>query len=53
MSKKTARTYERFPLLRRIEHLTMLLSFTILGLTGLPQKYPGAGISTAVLKVLG
>ena len=53
MSKKTARTYERFPLVRRIEHLTMLLSFTILGLTGLPQKYPDAGLSIGVLKVLG
>ena len=53
MSKKTVRTYERFPLVRRIEHLTMLLSFTILGLTGLPQKYPDAGLSVGVLKVLG
>lgn len=53
MSKKTVRTYERFPLVRRIEHLTMLLSFTILGLTGLPQKYPDAGLSIGVLKVLG
>jgi len=53
MSKNTVRTYERFPLLRRIEHLTMLLSFTILGLTGLPQKYPDAGISTGILKILG
>ena len=53
MSKKTAHTYERFPLVRRIEHLTMLLSFTILGLTGLPQKYPDSGISIAVLNMLG
>ena len=53
MSKKTSRTYERFPLVRRIEHLTMLLSFTILGLTGLPQKYPDSGISTGVLSILG
>lgn len=53
MSKKTARTYERFPVIRRIEHLTMLLSFTILGLTGLPQKYPDSGVSIGVLKVLG
>ncbi|HAV76390.1 MAG TPA: cytochrome C [Anaerolineae bacterium] len=53
MSKKKVRTYERFPLSRRIEHLVMLLSFTILGLTGLPQKYPDAGISLAVLRTLG
>ena len=53
MSNKTSRTYERFPLVRRIEHLTMLLSFTILGLTGLPQKYPDSGISVGFLNVLG
>ena len=39
MSNTIIRTYERFPLARRIEHLVMLLSFTTLGLTGLPQKF--------------
>ena len=53
MSEKTSRTYERFPLVRRIEHFTMLLSFTTLGLTGLPQKYPDAGLSVGILNVLG
>lgn len=53
MSEKTSRTYERFPVLRRIEHLVMLLSFTTLGLTGLPQKYPDAGLSLGILNVLG
>lgn len=53
MSKKTVRTYERFPLLRRIEHLTMLLSFTILGLTGLPQKYSDSSISIGFVTMLG
>ncbi|HSG44585.1 MAG TPA: cytochrome b/b6 domain-containing protein [Anaerolineales bacterium] len=51
MSEKTTRTYERFPLARRIEHIVMLLSFTTLGLTGLPQRYPDAGISTAILSL--
>jgi len=53
MSDKTTRTYERFPLARRIEHIAMLLSFTTLGLTGLPQRYPDAGISVGILNVLG
>jgi len=53
MSEKISRTYERFPAMRRIEHLIMLLSFTILGLTGLPQKYPDSGISLGILNVLG
>jgi len=53
MSEHTTRTYERFPLARRIEHLVMLLSFTTLGLTGLPQKYPSSGISIAFVNLLG
>jgi cytochrome b subunit of formate dehydrogenase len=42
-------TYTRFPLARRIEHILMLLSFTTLGLTGLPQRYPLAGISVFIV----
>lgn len=53
MSEHTARTYERFPLARRIEHLVMLLSFTTLGLTGLPQKFPTAPLSIAFVNILG
>jgi len=49
----TPRTYERFPLARRIEHLIMLLSFTTLGLTGLPQKFPDARLSIAFVNLLG
>ena len=52
MSKKTT-SYQRFPLARRIEHLVMLLSFSILGLTGLPQRYPLAGISVWFVNLLG
>lgn len=52
MSKDT-NTYQRFPLARRIEHLVMLLSFSILGLTGLPQKYPLADISVWFVDLLG
>jgi len=53
MSKLTARTYQRFPLARRIEHLIMLLSFTTLGLTGLPQKFPSAPVSISFVNILG
>jgi len=52
MSVKT-NSYERFPLARRIEHLTMLLSFTTLALTGLPQKFPTSTISIAFVNLLG
>ncbi len=52
MSKEN-RTYLRFPLARRIEHLVMLLSFTTLGLTGLPQKFPDAAASLFIIDRLG
>ena len=53
MSEHTSRSYERFPLARRIEHLVMLLSFTTLGLTGLPQKFSSAPVSIAFVSLLG
>lgn len=43
----------RFSLFQRIEHLVLLLSFSTLGLTGLPQKYPDAGLSQFVLTLFG
>ncbi len=52
MSKKTT-SHQRFPLARRIEHIIMLLSFGILGLTGLPQRYPLADISVWLVDLLG
>jgi formate dehydrogenase gamma subunit len=53
MSERTFRMYERFPLARRIEHWIMFLSFTTLALTGLPQKFSSAAISTAFVGILG
>ncbi|HNM35590.1 MAG: cytochrome b/b6 domain-containing protein [Anaerolineales bacterium] len=47
------KAYLRFPIARRIEHWVMMLSFTLLGLTGLPQRFPEAGISQAILGALG
>ena len=52
MSTKNTK-YQRFPLARRIEHVIMLLSFGMLGLTGLPQRYPLAGISVWFVDLLG
>lgn len=45
--------YLRFDIFQRIEHAVLLVSFTTLGLTGLPQKYASAGISQAVIQALG
>ncbi len=50
---KVTRAYMRFPIARRIEHWIMMLSFTLLGLTGLPQRFPTAGLSQALLGALG
>jgi formate dehydrogenase gamma subunit len=52
MSAKT-RYFERFSIYERIEHITMLVSFTTLALTGLPQKYPEVGISQFIVGLLG
>lgn len=50
---KVTQAYLRFPIARRIEHWVMMLSFTFLGLTGLPQRFPNAGLSQAILGALG
>ncbi|GJQ35614.1 MAG: hypothetical protein JETCAE01_16240 [Anaerolineaceae bacterium] len=50
---KVTQTYLRFPLARRIEHWVMMLSFTILGMTGLAQRFPDAGLSKAILNLFG
>jgi len=47
------RSYVRFTLIQRIEHWVMMLSFTTLGLTGLPQKFSTHPISVNVLNALG
>lgn len=52
MSNRT-NSYQRFPLWRRIEHLVMLLSFTTLAVTGLPQKFPESRISIGFVGALG
>ena len=52
MSEKE-KTYTRFSVDQRIEHLLLIISFFVLGLTGLPQKYPQLGISEFTIRVLG
>ncbi len=46
-------TYTRFDLAQRIEHLVFLLSFTILGITGLAQKYAAAPLGGGILAAFG
>ena len=45
-------TFTRFEAAQRIEHVLLLISFTTLCLTGLPQKYATAGISELIIERL-
>ena len=46
-------SYERFDIFERIEHIIFLASFSILGLTGLVQKFPASPFSLFVMQTLG
>ncbi|MBI5946257.1 MAG: cytochrome b/b6 domain-containing protein [Chloroflexi bacterium] len=48
---KPNQTYLRFPLARRIEHWVMMLCFTLLGVTGLLQRFPDNTIARTLLRV--
>ena len=43
----------RFALIHRIEHWVMVAAFVTLACTGLPQKYPEAGISLWFFRLVG
>lgn len=45
--------YPRFRLMARIEHMLLLVSFTILCLTGLPQKFPFSPVSQGLINLMG
>lgn len=43
----------RFDLSQRIEHIILLVSFSVLAITGLPQKFPEAPASISFFRILG
>ncbi len=45
--------YLRFDLLQRLEHIILLVSFTLLAVTGLPQKFAASPVSEAVIRFFG
>jgi cytochrome b subunit of formate dehydrogenase len=47
------KTYIRFDIVQRIQHITFLISFTVLGFTGLPQKFPLSPISVGFFDLVG
>ena len=53
MSKETQKMYPRFRMWARIEHIILLLSFTVLGLTGLPQRYFEAPFAINMINAMG
>lgn len=45
--------YMRFDVLQRIEHLVLLISFSLLGITGLAQKFASNSIAETTLRLFG
>jgi cytochrome b subunit of formate dehydrogenase len=50
---KPQATYTRFSIGQRIEHALVIVSFTLLALTGLPQKYAGARWAETLIAWIG
>ncbi|MGE3958177.1 MAG: formate dehydrogenase subunit gamma [Vicinamibacterales bacterium] len=48
-----ARTFIRFDLLQRLQHLAMIVSFTLLALTGLPMRFPDVAWLGTIYSVVG
>jgi cytochrome b subunit of formate dehydrogenase len=49
----TQQSYVRFTLAQRLEHIVLLVSFTTLALTGLPQKFAGNAVAEWAIAFLG
>ena len=45
--------FNRFSIAQRVEHFVLILSFSILVLTGLPQKFAGNAISDWMISAMG
>ena len=45
--------YVRFPRAQRVEHIILLVSFSLLGLTGLVQKFAGNAIAESLIRLFG
>jgi len=48
-----SRTYPRFSRGQRVQHAVLIASFTVLALTGLPQKYASTSAGETLIAVLG
>jgi cytochrome b subunit of formate dehydrogenase len=52
-SPEERKRFLRFDLSQRIEHIILLVSFTVLAITGLPQKFPEAPASIFFFRIVG
>jgi cytochrome b subunit of formate dehydrogenase/mono/diheme cytochrome c family protein len=52
-NKEKPKRFLRFDLSQRLEHIVMLTSFTILAITGLPQKFPDVQVSIGFFRLFG
>lgn len=52
-TKKGPRSYERFQWPQRVSHVLLLVSFTLLGITGLAQKFSTTSWALFILRVFG
>lgn len=50
---KQQSAYTRFSVGQRVEHALLIISFTLLGLTGLPQKYAGSPWAETLIAWMG
>ena len=50
---ENTKKYTRFNVARRLEHVLLVLSFSILAITGLVQKFAQSDISLAIISFLG
>ena len=53
VERENEETFVRFDIFQRIEHFVLLVSFSILGITGLAQKFAESPVSQSVLKFFG
>lgn len=51
--KKQQAYFERLSLNQRVQHIVLMLSFTLLVVTGLPVRYPDSPVSAFVINLLG
>ncbi len=50
---QSQRTYTRFNVVQRIEHIVLIASFSTLAVTGLVQKFAGNPIAEGIIRALG